>query len=265
MSRKALVWAMALVVIIPALIGGGYWFWWDQVEKYAPVTITNPDDAAAIQSLLDRVDYVSPNGPANTQGRWIYLVGYRNCVPCSVYQHSEFATFQAAGVDTRVVMFARPDTGNQKQSTPEERSTIAELWLNRSWPLYLQWFNAPDGSWTAPGLKAADEDMARSGVVWASREFVAELTPVLARNKVNVGYPLVIWRNANHQLRVCNCASDKAYHFIREDFGVKGDLEQAAQSLIDLPTRLLPASKAVTKPAGSETSAPTDIGPDAGQ
>jgi len=266
MSRKVLVWAMALVVTIPVLIGGGYWLWWDQVEKYAPVTITAPDDAAAIQSLLDRVDYVSPQGPASPQPRWVYLVGYHNCVPCNVYQRSEFSKLQAAGVETRVVMFARPDAGTQKQSTPEERSTIAELWLNRSWPLYLQWFNAPDGVWNADGLKVADNDMARSGVVWASRDFVTELTPVLARNKVNVGYPLVIWRNANHQLRVCNCASDKAYHFIREDFGVQGALETAAKSILNLPEKLLPDDKAPTTRAGSESAASgsANLGPDAG-
>ncbi|MGN6423470.1 MAG: hypothetical protein ACTHLA_09200 [Asticcacaulis sp.] len=255
MSRKAILWAMALVVIVPALIGGGYWIWWDQVEKYAPVTLSNPDDVSAIQSMLDRVDYVSPNGPANASARWVYLIGYRNCAPCNAYQRSEFATLQAAGVDTRVVMFARPDDGAQKQSTPEERSTIAELWLNRSWPLYLQWFNAPEGDWKATGLPVADDDMARSGVVWASREFVSELTPVLSRNRINTSYPLVIWRDANHQLRVCACASDKAYHFLREDFGVKGDLEQAAQSLIDLPGKLISS-------ATSTSAAPANDGPD---
>ena len=249
MSRKALLWAMALVVIVPALIGGGYWIWWDQVEKYAPVAIANPDDASAIQSLLDRVDYVSP-GP---RARWVYLIGYRNCASCNAYQRSEFARLQAAGVETRVVMFARPDNGAQKQSTPQERSTVAELWLNRSWPLYLQWFNAPEGDWKAVGLPVADDDMARSGVVWASREFIAELTPVLARNRVHAGYPLVIWRDGNRQLRVCACDSDKAYHFIREDFGVKGDLEQAAQNIIDLPGKLI---------GGTSSAASADYGPD---
>ncbi|MDI7775895.1 hypothetical protein [Asticcacaulis sp. EMRT-3] len=253
MNRKTLLWAMALVVIVPAVLGGAYWVYWDQVVRFAPVVISNPDDVPKIQSLLDRVDYVSP-GP---QTRFVYLVTYRNCVPCNDYQRKEFPKLQAAGVETRVIVFARPDNQNIAQSSPEERSTVAELWLNRSWPLYVQWFNTPNENWKATGLPVADKDMARSGVVWASRDFVDELGPILRRNKVNVGYPLIIWRDGDHQLKVCNCASEKAYPFIRQDFGIDSDLEAAAKGLLNLPARVL-------SPGSEASSASVDDGPDGG-
>ena len=41
-------------------------------------------------------------------------------------------------------------------STAPERSTVAELWTNRSWKLFQQWSLAPAASWTAPGILPAD-------------------------------------------------------------------------------------------------------------
>ena len=263
MNRKFLLWAMAFVVICPTLFGVGYWVWWDQVQRYAPVTIASPTDAAAITSLLARADYVSPDfqkdvlttGPASgvatsvtkpVDKRWVYLVTYRDCAPCRTYEDVEFPRLQAGGIETRVVAFARADNGNVKQSTPEERSTIAELWLNRSWLLYQQWRNAAPETWKAENITVADNDLARSGVVWASRDFINQLAPLLRNSKVNVAYPIVIWRNKNNELRVCSCASNKAYHFIREDLGLPGDLETDVKDLLHLPENLMPF--------GSETS-----------
>jgi len=251
---------MAFVVICPTLFGVGYWFYWDQFQRYAPVTIEAPADVAAIQSLLDRADYVSPDfekailttGPASgvttavtkpVAKKWVYMIGFRNCVPCRAYEDAEFPRLQAGGIETRVIPFALADNGATKQSTPEERSTVAELWLNRSWPLYLQWRNTPVETWKAENIAVADNDLARSGVVWASRDFINQLAPLLRNSKVNVAYPLILWRDRNNQLRVCSCTSDKAYHFIREDLGLPGDLETDVKHLLDLPKNLLPGSE----------------------
>lgn len=284
MSRKFLLWAMALVVILPTLFGVGYWFYWDQFQRYAPVTITAPADIASIQSLLDRADYVSPDyekavlttGPASgvatavTQPvakRWVYLVTFRTCEPCRAYEDIEFPRLQAGGIETRIVPFALADNGAVKQSTPEERSTIAELWLNRSWPLYMQWRNTPAESWKAENIPVADDDMARSGVVWASREFITELAPLLRNSKVNIAYPLIIWRNKNNELRVCSCTSNKAYHFIREDLGLPGDLETDVRDLLKFPKQILPSGSESSASSSSLAPAPglkaaSDYGPD---
>ena len=51
----------------------------------------------------------------------------------------------SANVDTRVIAIARADHEGLQQSTPAERATIAELWINRDWNLYAKWMATP---WT---------------------------------------------------------------------------------------------------------------------
>ncbi len=247
--KRLLLWAMAFTVIVPGLIGGGYWLWWDQVERYAPITITNPEDVAHIQSLLDRVDYVSPSA----QPRFVYTIGYHACVPCRAYQDQEFPKLAAANVEARVIPFALADDGVKKQSTPAERTTVAELWLNRSWPLYTQWYTTSDDLWKAEAFKSADDDMARSGVVWASRQFVEELRPLLSKNRMTkIEYPIIIWRDKNNQLRACSCNNDRSYAFIRRDLGIDGPIEAGVKDLLKLPSKIeLPS-------LGGSASSPAD-------
>ncbi|MDV6331407.1 hypothetical protein [Asticcacaulis sp. 201] len=282
MSRKFLLWAMAFVVIVPTLFGVGYWFYWDQFQRYAPVTIQNSADIAKLQSLLDRADYVSPDyqkailttGPASgvttsvTQPvakKWVYMVGFRTCDTCRAYEDIEFPRLQQGNIETRVIPFALADNGTVKQSTPEERSTIAELWLNRSWPLYVKWRNTPAEVWKAENIEVADNDLARSGVVWASRDFINQIAPILRNNKVNVAYPLVFWRNKNNDLRVCSCSSKKAYHFIRQDLGLPGDLETDVKGLLHLPMDFKPFGSESAASSSSSSLAPApglNYGPD---
>ncbi|MBW8880595.1 MAG: hypothetical protein JF615_03965 [Asticcacaulis sp.] len=213
MNRKILLWLMALVVIVPAVLGAGYWVYWDRYIRYAPVTITSVEDLPKIQKLLDQADYLTPG----KSDKWLYLVTYRSCKTCNDYEDTELPKFQAAGVDTRIVVFALPDNQGVIRSTPEERSTIAELWLTRNWQFYKMWHSATDETWTAQGLPVADDDMARSAVVGASRSFNDQINDLLRRNKVTVSYPLIIWRDQNNQLRVCGCSNEKAWHFVRDE------------------------------------------------
>ncbi len=241
MSRKLLLWLMALVVIIPALIGTGYYIYWDQFQRYAPVTITH--NQAEIQALLDKADYVSPG--RNTQ-QSIYLITHRSCVPCRAFEEQEFPKYDAAGIDTRVIVFAPGDVQGLKKTTVAERSTIAELWLTRNWQFYQAWFSSSDANWKAENLPVADNDFARSAVVSATREFVNQLQPYLSANKVPNSYPLVIWRDQNNMLKVCSCTDAKAYHFIREDLGAPASVGGDG-NMFHIPAAFLPS-------AGSESS-----------
>ncbi len=243
MSRKLLLWLMALVVIIPALIGTGYYIYWDQYKRYAPVTIVH--NQAEIQALLDKADYVSPG--RNSQ-QTLYLITYRTCTACRAFEEQEFPKYDAAGIDTRVIVFAPGDVQGLKKTTVAERSTIAELWLSRKWEFYQAWFSSSDANWKAEGLPVADNDFARSAVVSASRDFVAQLAPYLAANKVPLTYPLVIWRDQNNMLKVCSCTDPKAYHFIREDLGAPASVGSNGGSMFQIPSNLFPM-------AGSESSA----------
>ena len=74
---------------------------------------------------------------------------------------------QEASVDTRLIEIARPDDKGAAQSTLAERSTVAELWVNRSWALSQRWDAAAPGAWKAEGITPSDTDVARGAVVEA--------------------------------------------------------------------------------------------------
>ena len=88
-----------------------------------------------------------------------------------------------------------------ENSTVFERSTVAELWLNRDWSLYQRWMRArPPSAWTAPGVPVADSDGARAAVVAGTRSFVEQLTPLLRNNGVPFVKPVLIWRTRDGRL-----------------------------------------------------------------
>src|ERR1700747_2618270 len=131
-----------LGLLIGAAIAGGlgwaYEYFW---ARFQPKILTK--DVAQIQRLLDEGDWVSPGRP----GRALYMVTYRDCDACLAYQRQEFPKLAAANVDTRVLVFVRPDEAGEALSSPSERSTVAELWINRSWDFYEKWTATPEGDW----------------------------------------------------------------------------------------------------------------------
>jgi hypothetical protein len=217
MDRRVLIWAMAVVLTVPVVFGVGYWAYWNFYEKYRPVTLTK--NQAEIVNLLEAANYVSPIAADDRQSAFVYMISYKGCKACDTYQTSEFSKLKAAGVDTRVIVFAPEGLA---QSTGADRSTVAELWLNPRWDLYETWRTDP--VWDAAHIPPADGNLARTAVVEASRKFTADLKTYLAANRVDVRYPLIIWRDKNNGLKVCACTDEgKMFHFIREDFNAPSD------------------------------------------
>ena len=129
---------------------------------------------------------------------------------CTAYQREEFAKLAAAGVDTRIIPYALPDREGLAQSTSVERSTVAELWINRSWPLYAQWMAIPRKQWNAPGVRAADSSWARTAVVNSTRLWVDQMSPLLKGAGVGDGQPILIWRDHDGFLKACACSDRKS-------------------------------------------------------
>lgn len=223
--RRFLMFSLLAVVLGAVLAGVGYWGYWNYYARWRPVTITK--NQAEIQKLLDSSGWVSP---ART-GPWIYMISFRACPECARFQREEFPKLAEANVDTRVIIFARADLQGQSQSTAAERATVSELWINRNWMLYLEWMATPRPQWTAPGLRPADGDIARTAVVDASRSFVGKLEPMLKANGLGTDYPLLIWRDREGYLKACACSDRRSYKFIRHDLGVADE----TPSLISLP------------------------------
>lgn len=213
MKRSQLLIILALVVL---LAGVGGFAWWNYDLRWRPKTITKHQ--AEITKILEASGWVSPG----KGGAKLYMVSFRTCPDCIRFKSEEFPGLRAAGVDTRVIEIARRDYNGVSKSTPAERSTVAELWLNRSWPLMERWESVPAEAWTAPGIAPADGDMARTAVVEAGRKMVDDLKPLLKANGINFAYPTLIWWTADGKMRGCACEKRETYRFVRAELGVKG-------------------------------------------
>lgn len=209
--RRLLIWSALAALVGLILAGVGYWAYWNFYSRFQPVTITR--DQAEIQQLLDEASWVSGGGG----GEPLYIIGYRDSASTQRYVREEVPKMRAAGVEARVILFARADKEGLPQSTPAERAAIAELWLTRDWSLYQRWTGAPARDWTAAGIPTADGNLARSAVVEASRQFDARLTALLKDAGVQVSYPLILWRDREGFLKACGCADSRSWPFIRDD------------------------------------------------
>jgi hypothetical protein len=210
---RFVVYSILALILGLVIAGGCWWAYWNFYARFRPVTIAK--NQAEIQKLLDQADWVSPG----RTGAPIYLITFRACDVCTTYQREEFPKLAAAGVDTRVIVFARSDREGLSQSTPSERATVAELWINRDWRLYASWMATPRKEWTAPGVRSADGSFARTAVINASRDYIDQLAPLLKGAGVGDGFPLLIWRDKDMRLKACACFDQRSWHFIREDLG----------------------------------------------
>jgi hypothetical protein len=211
MKRLGL-WALGVLGIV--VICGGLWMWWDLDLRWRPHTIAK--DQSRIAQLLDSSGWVSPHLGA----RRLYMIAYRDCDACMRFQSDAFPKLQSADVDTRVVVIARPDENGLTRSTPAERDTVAELWVNRDWRLYQRWTSAgAASSWIAPGLAHADGDAARTAVLEAGRAVVKNLRPLLAANGIHQGYPILIWWTGAGVMRGSLCDAPKCFANVEKDLG----------------------------------------------
>jgi hypothetical protein len=205
---------LLVILVLGAAVVGGYAYW-DLEYRWRPHVIAKHQDEIA--KILEASGWVS-RGPA---GLKLYLIAYRGCEDCARFEQSELPVLQGAGVDTRVIMIARADVNGQAKSTAAERSTVAELWVNRSWKLYEKWSAAPVDNWPAQAIAPADGDAARSAVVEAGRAVVSRLKPLLADNGIRPGYPILIWWAKDGRMEGCACQDPHTYRFVRRDLGAR--------------------------------------------
>ena len=217
--RRFFVWSALAAVIGLILAGGAYWAYWTYYARFQPVTVTR--NQGEIQRLLDEASWVSAGGG----GEPLYIIGYRDSAALQRYEREEVPKLRAAGIEARIIVFARPDREGLAQSTAAERATIAELWLTRDWTLYQRWTATPVRNWTAAGIPAADGNLARGAVVEASRAFVARLTADLGEAGLQTRYPLVIWRDREGFMKACACTDSRSWAFIRDDLDAPDRLD----------------------------------------
>lgn len=250
MTRKHILYAIMFLIGAAVLGSVGYWLYWDNFLRWQPVTITQKQKD--IQELLDASGYAA----SGKEGPEIWVITYRNCATCKVWEDQELPKFEAIAADIRMVPFAPMDVEGKVTTTASERSTIAEIWLNRSYPLYKQWRAANEEAWQ-PAFRAADGDLARSAVVQASRDFIAKLEPLLGDNGVAIRYPLIIWRDGTQHIRVCACSDERMYHYVRDDLHAPSKLEGAQAPALKIDAQATAAAETV-----ASDSAAANYGPD---
>ena len=174
-------WKISLALIATVLIAGGgyYWLWWVDL-RWRPKTITK--DQAQIAKILEQSGWVSPGN----SGPKLYMVSYRTCTDCIRFEKTEFPRLHKAGVDTRVIMIARPDKNGVERSTPAERATVAELWANRKWPLHEAWSEVNPDLWKAAGVPPADGDSGRTALIQSFRKLVEDMIPLSKAKRIEL-------------------------------------------------------------------------------
>lgn len=211
--KSVRLWAMLALFVV--LVGGALWAAWSFDLRWRPHTIRK--DQAEITRILEESGWVSPG----RTGPKLYMVSFRSCPDCIRFKTEQFPDLHAAGVDTRVIEIARRDVNGVSKSTPEERSTVAELWVNRSWKLAEDWDATPFEAWKAVGIPPADGDVARTAVIEAGRRTVDDLRPLMKKNGVNFAYPLLVWWTKDGTMRACACEKRETYKHVRKELGLE--------------------------------------------
>ncbi len=209
--RRFFVWSALAAVIGLAVAIGGFWAYHHFYARFQPVTVER--NQKPIQDLLEQSSWISAGGG----GEPLYIIGYRDSAAMQRYEREEVPKLRAAGVEARIILFARPDREGLAQSTAAERATVAELWLTRDWTLYQRWTATPVRNWTAAGIPAADGNLARGAVVEAGRNFIASLSEKLREEGLQTRYPLVVWRDREGFMKACACSDSRSWAFIRDD------------------------------------------------
>lgn len=209
--KKFVIWLVVAAIVFVAAYAA---FWWFDL-RWRPKTITKHQ--AEITKIVEAAGWVSPG----KTGPKLYMIGFRSCPDCVRFKTEEFPGLHAVDVDTRVIEVARADRNGVPKSTPEERSTVAELWVNRTWALSERWDKTPVDAWKAEGITPADGDVARTAVIEAGRKMVEDLRPLLKDNGVNFAYPTLIWWTKDGKMRACACEKKETYRFVRKELGVK--------------------------------------------
>ena len=206
-AKTLLIGLLAIAAVVLSVTGYGAA---DEVND-RPKTL---EHEAEIAALLDSAGWVAPG---LSKDKVLYMVSWQSCPPCLVYERDEFPKLHAAGVDTRVIVYARATS-----STPQERAGVAELWKNRSWELWKQFVHVPTSAWTAEGLPP-DTVPERSALVAKSQDFADKMRVLMSENGIgtreHLNLPTLIWRGKDGHLRGCGCEQVETHKYVLEELG----------------------------------------------
>jgi hypothetical protein len=176
-----------------------------------PKTITIAADE--LSDALTHGPWVSPGLP----GKALYKIGFRSCPDCVNYERTEFEDLHAAGIDTRVILYAR--RGN---ASPAEEAIIADLACTREWPIYERWMaDVPDAYPVVYGMPpAANSSSQRAACLEWGRVVRDRVTDIMQRNGWPMEVPALFWQAENGDWRVFLGDDSRGKKLIRRELGV---------------------------------------------
>jgi hypothetical protein len=141
------------------------------------------------------------------------------------YEREEIPKLRAAGIEARIIVFARPDREGLAQSTAAERATVAELWLTRDWTLYQRWTATPSA--TGPPLAFPPPTAIWRAGPWLRPDAPSspDWPPISGRRGCRSRYPLIIWRDRAGFMKACACADSRSWVFVRDDLDAPDRIE----------------------------------------
>ncbi len=219
-------WLVILVLGLNAAALGGWYVWWDQFARSPVASKVLPARPAVIQVGAERLGEILENAPWVSPGLeggvTLYKIGFRACSDCLSYKLLEFDALHAAGVDTRVLLYA-PRSGRYEAS-PEEQAVLAELYRTRDWDLYEAWYedNAADAYYARPDQPPpVAGDMTREALVETGRDAHDDIAEIMAANGWGMERPAMFWRDPDDGLwRVYMGDTDRGRAHIRRALGV---------------------------------------------
>lgn len=161
----------------------------EALAEVRPITVRAGD----LGELLESAGWVHKG---NT-GTAVYDVGFRSCPDCVIQRLAAFPTLEAAGIDIRSILYARPDAADGKpRSKPGERAMVAELWKTRDYALYERWYETDPATFyeTETLPPSADDGGERAAWVEKSRAFQASLRDILKANGLDLYVPALFWQ-----------------------------------------------------------------------
>lgn len=215
--------------VIVAAIGAGAAFWWWDGYLRSPIAGRDlPPRPSLVKVEAERIDQIFDQSPwvaptlEDVNGPVLWQLGFRQCSDCLAYDKSEFAALHAAGVETRVVLYA-PLQGRYV-APPPEQATLAEMQLRGSWAIFEDWMAvAPAAYYARASHPRVEGDPVREAILKAGRRTRADLEEVMAANGWDMEVPALFWKDAEGRWMVYLGDTERGRRQVRRALGVPLD------------------------------------------
>jgi|GEM_PF-1408106 len=157
-----------------------------------PEVVTLTERAEEIANLYQNAPWVH----RAIEGPILYVISFRSCSTCLAFKEAELHGLEEAGVDVRWIIYTRRDREDRERSSAGERAVQAELWLNRDWHLFEEWYEVDPTTYyaTADLPPSADDDVERAAAVEEARALVEQLSDLYGENGVDLYIPALLWQ-----------------------------------------------------------------------